>query len=87
MNIHTFQNRNWLLLLTGKSQWLYGCVQYREGGDSVPHSHVRTLIEGGSSDLEHVAAKEESAELNFVPSYLSELVTKPQTNFRRGLAV
>lgn len=55
-------------------------------GDSVPHSHLRTLIEGGSIDLAHVAAREESVELNFVPSCWSEVVTKSQTNFRRGQA-
>ena len=45
---------------------------------------VRTLIEGGPTDLEHVATKEESVELSYVPSSWSELVIKSQTNFKRG---
>lgn len=45
---------------------------------------VRTLIEGSPTDLEHMAAREESIELSYVPSSWSELVIKPQTNFRSG---
>lgn len=45
---------------------------------------VRALVEGGHTDLVHVGAREESIELSDVPSSWSELVIKPQTNFKRG---